>query len=229
MNKLNVTLLAIILVLFLFNSRAFACEPIVPLAILFGIPLYSLFGVVILKAILFAWLEKSISIYRSVLFVLIANIFSSFIGFLLVLAATGPTLIFVAIPIVYFISITPSKRFVDFNPWRVFTGCNSKSFPIIIVGLYFLTFVLFGLAQSIVHSSLTFYWLLKYSYILIALTISIGLTTLWEEWVISKLSRSRVNFFINVLKVNLVSFFIIMACLAAMALPKRLLSKDFLI
>jgi hypothetical protein len=227
MNFLKITLF--IFILCLFHRSAFACEPVVPLAMLFGIPLYSLFGVIILKAILFVWLEKSIPIHKSILFIVIANIFSSLIGLGLVLATSVPSLIFAALPVVYFISITPSKRLVEFNPWEAFKNWNSNLLSIIIVGLYFSTFVLFGFAQSKLDSSLTLYWVLKFLYVFIALTVSIGLTTLWEEWVIYKLSQNKGNFLINVLKVNLVTFFLIMAYFAAMALPERLQSRNFLI
>lgn len=208
---------------------AFACEPIIPLTILFGVPLYSLFGIVILKAIGFACIERSIPVIKAVLFVLAANLFSSLIGILLTMAAAAPTSLFFVLPFVYGVSITPAKRLIQLNQGGRFAGQSPYALAAIITGLYFLTFVLFGISRTQLDSSLTFYWSLKYLYVLTALSVSIFLTTLWEEWVIAKLSRSKRNFIFSVLKVNLVSFLLIMAVLAAIALPKRFHSKDFLI
>jgi hypothetical protein len=210
-------------------APVYACEPLVPLAILFGVPFYSLFGVIILKAGMFAWLEKSLKIYRAALFMVAANIFSSLIGFLLTIASSAPTIIIVVLPIVFLISITPSKRFITFNPWGILKQWNPKLLALLVTGLYFLTFVLFGLSQTFIDSSLTLYWLVKFCYVITALVISIGLTTLWEEWIISKLSKSDKSYLMSVLKVNLMAFFIIMAVLAAIAFPERLRSRDFLI
>ncbi|MCI5210829.1 MAG: hypothetical protein D3910_19035 [Candidatus Electrothrix sp. ATG2] len=208
---------------------AFACEPIIPLTILFGAPLYSLFGIVILKAVGFACIERSIPVFKSALFVVAANLFSSLIGILLTMSASAPTLLFFVLPFVYGVSITPAKRLVQLNQGGRFAGWSPYALAAIIAGLYFLTFVLFGISQTQLDGSLTFYWSLKYLYVLTALSVSIFLTTLWEEWVIAKLSRSKRNFMLSVLKVNLVSFLLIMAVLAAIALPKRFHSKGFLI
>ena len=214
---------------------AFACEPIIPLTILFGAPVYSLFGIVILKAVGFACIEKrSIPVFKSALFVVAANLFSSLIGILLTISAAAPTSFFFVLPFVYGVSITPAKRLVQLNRGGKFTGRSPYALAAVIAGLYFLTFVLFGISQtqldsSLTGGSLTCYWSLKFLYVVIALTISICLTTLWEEWVIVKLSRSKSNFILSVLKVNLVSFLLIMGILAAIALPKRFHSDNFLI
>jgi len=221
--------LFLIVFLILLPGTVFACEPLIPLTILFGVPVYSLFGIIILKALIFGWLEKSITFYKAVLFMVIANIFSSIVGLCLTLACAAPFLIIGILPIVFLISITPSKRFIKFNPWGILKTWKPKLLALLITCLYFLTFILFGFSQSLIENSLTLYWLVKFCYIFIALIISIGLTTLWEEWVVSRLSQKDSSFLINVLKVNLIAFLIIMAILAANALPERLRSKNFLI
>jgi len=195
--------------------------------ILFGMPYFSLLGIVLIKAALFAWLEKTMIWYRAVLFIIAANIFSSIIGLSLSLTPAVPTLILFCLPIIFIISITPAKRFIEFNPWGVLKKWKPIPLALLITGLYFLTFILFGYSQSVIDSSLYLYWLIKFCFVFIALVISIGLTILWEEWVVSKLAKG--SYLLNVLKVNLIAFFIIMAILAAFALPRRLQSVDFLI
>jgi hypothetical protein len=209
-----------------FPNAALACEPIIPLVILFSVPFYSLYGIIFLKAVGFAWLERSIPTLKSFAFVIAANIFSSLIGFVLIIAYAVPFFIFFVFPVLYLLSLSPAERLIKFLQIE----CLSKQgLASAIVILYFLTFILFVAAQSQLNSSLTTYWILKYLYILTALVISIGLTTLWEELIIAELSESNKNYLINVLKVNLVAFLLIMAFLAANALPKRLKSNNFLI
>jgi hypothetical protein len=213
----------------LFPKSAFACEPVIPLIMLFGAPFYSLFGIVFLKAIGFAWLERSIPALKSILFVVVANIASSLIGFVLILGASVPTSMLFFLPVIYLISLRPAGRLIDFLQIENPSALNKQGVAATIVILYFMTFILFGAAQLQIDSSLTAYWILKYLYVLTALVISIGLTTLWEELIIAGLSKSKKNYLINVLKVNLVAFLLIMAFLAAVAMPKRLKSNNFLI
>lgn len=224
-----IRLIYLTLFFLLFPNIALACEPLIPLTILFGVPIYSLFGIVIFKAIGFAWLERSIPAVKSVLFVIAANVLSSLIGLFLGLSTAVPGLLFFVLPFVYGLSITPAKRLIQLNPGGKLASWNPRSMAAVITMLYFLTFILFGLSRTQLDGSLTYYWALKFLYVLTALSVSICLTTLWEEWVIVKLSRSESNLILSVLKVNLVSFLLIMALLAAIALPKRFQSDDFLI
>jgi hypothetical protein len=75
------------------------------------------------------------------------------------------------------------------------------------------------------------YWVLKLAYIYPALAISIGLTTLWEEWLVYRLARGfapLAPFYPAVLRANLMTLLVLMGAAAVMALPKRLASPDFL-
>lgn len=218
-----------IVLLFSFADSAYACSPIIPLVMIYSAPLFSLFGIVILKMIIFILLERSIPWYKAVLFIIIANIFSSIVGVGLGFAASAPTFIIFSLLFVFVISWKPAKRFIEFNPWNILKNWTPGLCSIIITVLYFITFVLFGIAQEKLSSSITSYWMLKFCYLVIALIISIGLTSLWEEWVISRLSKQDTNYIEVVLKVNLISFLIIMAFFAARSLPERLKSENFLI
>ena len=77
---------------------------------------------------------------------------------------------------------------------------------------------------------LALYWIVKVAAIFLALFASMTLTTVWEEWVIWRLSSSPegIGFFTSVLRTNLYVLVLVMAIAAVLILPKRLKSPDFL-
>jgi hypothetical protein len=93
---------------------------------------------------------------------------------------------------------------------------------------------LFGAAQSAIGSRapLHTYWVLKFLYIYSAIIISFALTTLWEEWVISglsKISSGKDSFLKSVAFANLITLLAVMLYAAGMMLPIRLKSGNFLV
>ena len=74
------------------------------------------------------------------------------------------------------------------------------------------------------------YWIIKLAAIFLALLASVTLTTVWEEWVIWRLSSrpGGAGFFGSVLRTNLYVLVLVMAIPAVLMLPKRLKSPDFL-
>lgn len=73
------------------------------------------------------------------------------------------------------------------------------------------------------------YWTIKLAAIFLALFASITLTTVWEEWVIWRLSSrpAGTGFFAAALRANLYVLLLLMAVPAVLILPKRLRSPDF--
>jgi hypothetical protein len=91
--------------------------------------------------------------------------------------------------------------------------------------------VLFTVGQTAISThQLLLYWVIKVVAIFLALFASVGLTTIWEEWAIWRLSSrpAGVGFFPSVLRTNLYVLILVMAVPAALILPKRLKSPDFL-
>jgi hypothetical protein len=84
--------------------------------------------------------------------------------------------------------------------------------------------------EAITTHQLPLYWTLKVTAIFLALLASVGLTTIWEEWAIWQLSSRPAGrrFFASVLRTNLYVLILVMAVPAALILPKRLKSPDFL-
>lgn len=210
-------------------TQAHACEPVAAMLILFGVPVFSLYGIILIKAVLFAWMERSSGPLKAFGAMIAANIVSSLIGLVPLLLAAAPSAMLFGLLLVFLVTILPARRFIAFNPWGLAKNWNPILLAFLILALYVSTFVLFSLAQGMLDVSNTGYWILKFCYIFIGLLISIGLTTLWEEWVVARVFRKDGSFMESVLKVNLVAFLIVMAFLAAKALPARLRSPNFLI
>jgi hypothetical protein len=91
--------------------------------------------------------------------------------------------------------------------------------------------ILFMAGQSAISThQLMLYWTIKLAAIFMALLASVTLTTVWEEWVIWRLSSrpANIGFFGSVLRTNLYVLVLVMAVPALLILPKRLKSPDFL-
>jgi len=91
--------------------------------------------------------------------------------------------------------------------------------------------ILFMVGQGAIRShQLTLYWIIKLIAIFLALLASVTLTTVWEEWVVWRLSSrpEGKGFFVSVLRTNLYVLVLVMVVPAALILPKRLKSPDFL-
>src|SRR5208283_1723727 len=84
--------------------------------------------------------------------------------------------------------------------------------------------------EAITSHHLMLYWSIKILAIFLALLASVTLTTIWEEWVIWRLSSRPEGrgFFASVLRTNLYVLVMVMAVPAVIILPKRLKSHDFL-
>jgi len=74
------------------------------------------------------------------------------------------------------------------------------------------------------------YWSIKLVAVFLALLPSVILTTVWEEWVIWRLSSrpEGTAYFTSVLRTNLYVLVLVMAVPAVIILPRRLKSPDFL-
>ena len=75
------------------------------------------------------------------------------------------------------------------------------------------------------------YWLIKLGYIYAGLTVGIGMTTLWEEWLVSSFAKlkTETNFLPAVLRTNLYTFLVLALIGASYAIPQRLSHPGFLL
>jgi hypothetical protein len=228
-------------ILLLASTAASACEPVLPLAMLFSggvIAAGSLapLGVAVgAKSVLFCLLEKRLPKHKAVLHMLAANAFSTILGLPLVLGAVVPPFVLIGLPLIYATSLLASRRLVALKPLPLLSDARPWLIALVFPILYVMSFILLSLAQGIVtrsaDGSLAGYWAIKLLYVYMALVVSITLTTLWEEWLVSKLARlgKHVSFLPAVTRANLITLGLLMTYAAIRMLPMRLQRGDHLV
>jgi len=220
------------------TNRAWACEPVVPFVQVM-VPTLALSGsvlvllaAVLIKSALFALFEKRLPHLRAAVRMFLGNVLTSFVGLLVaVMIASSPVIWFIGVPLVSFLCWLPSRRLVEVAPVR-WLGRTS---PGLIAGIMTTALlgscILFTAGRGALEThELALYWIVKLAAIFLALLASVALTTVWEEWVIWRLSSrpKGTEFFAPVLRATLYVVLLVMAVAAAFILPKRLKSPDFL-
>ena len=229
----------LVFILLGFARPTLGCEPVIPVmhvftgSILAKESLFVLLGAVAIKTAIFAIYEKSIAWYKAVLFMIIANCFSTVVGFSLSIAV-APYMLPIILPFLLFVCWIPSKRIIALNPGGHFSGWTHYGLAVGVMILVFASWQLFTAAQSAIGSRapLHTYWALKFLYLYSAIIISFALTTLWEEWVVSGLSKitsGNSSFLKSVAFANLITLLAVMLYAATMMLPIRLKSGNFLV
>lgn len=223
----------------MFGASAFGCEPIVPLMQVLGGPgaltgsFTVLVGAVLLKCIAFGLFQKRISFFRSALYMLAGNLLTTVVGVIAGAMLASGVLWLIALPIVWLLSILPAKRLIAAAPNSRLAGTSAGALAAKMTGGLALSCILFMLAMAAIDSqSAMFYWIFKLAAIYAALAISIVLSAFWEEWVVWKFSRSAdtdTSFAIPVIRANLLVLIVVMGVAAALMLPQRLKSPDFLV
>jgi hypothetical protein len=188
-------------------------------------------GAIILKCIAFALFQKRISFVRSILFMLTGNLLTTVIGVVAGAMLSIAQAWIIGLPVVWLLSVLPAKRLIAAS--QRFAGANAFALAAKMTGALAVSCVAFMLAMAAVDSaSPLMYWLFKIVGIYIALGISIVLTAFWEEWVIWRFSRAAATdtgFASPVIRANLLVLLAVSALAAALTLPKRLKSHDFLV
>lgn len=221
----------------LLAQPASACEPIVVWVVLAGphwlsMSLAGLFAVIAAKCLAFTFLARDISPIRRPVYMLLGNVVSSVVGFLLAFPLAAPSILFLMIvPILLgSLCISPATRLRE----KLGLAWLSTSWAVYVLFLgIVVTLVLYGLAQGALDANaFTSYWALKILYIIPAFAISVLITVLFEEWTIWKLtgeSGAGRNWLAPVLHANLFAFLIAGGIAASIMLPKRMRSPNFLV
>jgi len=217
----------------------FGCTPIVPLAMLFIGPVgwgavattsgFGLLIAVFLKCIVFVW-KSDFKSLRAVLYVIIANIVSTAVGLIIAFCMANFLFVILGIPALYLLFRYRAKMF---NRYKFF----KKQGPNFIAGMLtltvFLTVVVFAVAIGVRDESHAAYWILKILFSTIGIALSLFLSVVYEEDVISELyfrhKKVRISFLKPIIWANVVAFLVVVALAAAKALPQRLAAPDFLI
>jgi hypothetical protein len=225
--------------LILFAKPALACEPVVPFMQAM-VPALALSGsilvlamAVVLKSVLFAVFERRLPRLHAAWRMFLGNVLTSFVG-LLVAAMIGGAPVFwvIGMPLVAFLCWLPSRRLVKAAPLAWLAGLSPAALAAAMAGAMVASCILFMFGRVAVEThELVLYWIIKLAAISLALFASITLTTVWEEWVIWRLSArpEGTGFFASALRANLYVLLFVMAVPAVLILPKRLRSPDFLV
>jgi hypothetical protein len=216
---------------------AYACQPVGPLVMLLGSPHFIMgsvigfIGAVGIKCGAFAFFEDSLPTWHAIRLMFLANIVTTGIGLWVAFALMTPFALF-ALLLVCALTVSPAQHLYiqGQTPWL--TRLGPHTLALILSLLFLASYVLFFVAARTHNDNPTLYWILKLAAIYPVLAISIGLTTLWEAWLVSLwvgTSTPARSFYPAVLRANLVTLVVLMGAAAGMALPKRLASPDFLL
>jgi len=221
----------------LLPTAAMACEPVLPLmqvmvpASLYD-SVYVLIGAVVLKSLLFAVFERRLPHLRATWRMLLGNVLTTFVGVLAaVMIASSPGTWLIGVPIVYFLCWPPSRRLVKAAPLAWLARTSPAVLAGIMTSALLASCILFMVGQGALGTNkFVLFWIIQLAAIFLALVASMTLTTVWEEWVIWRLSSrpDGTGFFASALRANLYVLLLLMLVPAALILPKRLHSPGFL-
>lgn len=219
-------------------SPALACEPVVPFmqvmvpALALTGSIFVLVAAVIVKSVLFAVFERRLPRLHAAWRMFLGNVLTSFVGLLVaVMIASGVGVWLFGVPLVCILCWLPSRRLVRVAPVAWLARTSPAGLAGMMTSALLASCILFMVGQGAIRShQLTLYWIIKLIAIFLALLASVTLTTVWEEWVVWRLSSrpEGKGFFVSVLRTNLYVLVLFMVVPAALILPKRLKSPDFL-
>ncbi len=219
-------------------SPTLACEPVVPFmqvmvpALALTGSIFVLVAAVIVKSVLFAVFERRLPRLHAAWRMFLGNVLTSFVGLLVaVMIASGVGVWLVGVPLVCILCWLPSRRLVRVAPVAWLARTSPAGLAGMMTSDLLASCILFMVGQGAIRShQLTLYWIIKLIAIFLALLASVTLTTVWEEWVVWRLSSrpEGKGFFVSVLRTNLYVLVLVMVVPAALILPKRLKSPDFL-
>jgi heme/copper-type cytochrome/quinol oxidase subunit 3 len=186
---------------------------------------------VVLKSVLFAVFERRLPRLRAAWRMFLGNVLTSFVGLLVALMiASSPSIWLIGVPVVCFLCWLPTRRLVKAAPLTWLARISPATLAGIMSGAMVASSILFIAGQGALETrQQALYWIIKLAAIALALFPSITLTTVWEEWVIWRLSArpEGIGFFASVLRANLYVLLLLLAVPAVLILPKRLKSPDF--
>lgn len=221
----------------LFAKPTLACEPVVPFMQVM-VPALALSGsilvlamAVVVKSALFAVFERRLPRLRAAWRMFLGNVLTSFVGLLVaVMIASAPSFWLIGVPVVCSLCWLPSRRLVKAAPLAWLARMSPAALSATMTSAMVASCILFmagrGALEAHQHA---LYWTIKLAAISLALFASITLSTVWEEWVIWRLSSrpEGTGFFAAALRANLYVLLLVMAVPAVLILPKRLKSPDF--
>ena len=220
------------------TNPAFACEPVLPFiqvmapALALSRSALVLIIAVSVKSVLCALFERRLPRVQAAWRMLLGNVLTTFVGVLVAaMIASGPGVWMIGVPLVCLLCWQPSRRLVKAAPLRWLARRSALGLAGMMTVPLLASCVLLGFSREAIEThQLMLYWTIKLTAIFLALLASVTLTTIWEEWVIWRLSSrpDGPGFFEPALRANLYVLVLVMAIPAVLILPKRLKSPNFL-
>jgi hypothetical protein len=219
----------------LMPAPAWACEPIIPFMMSVGGPMaltqsaVVLIAAIALKCILFAFFQKDLSAARAAAYMLAGNILTTFIGGLVAVMMGSGGMMLIGAVIAFALCWLPARRIPSIVP-RAPLSPGGAAF-LMTLGLVVSAFLFAVSPVALLENNYAAYWIIKLFAVYTALIVSIALTSLWEEWTIWKFSRQPKEFTAFISPVVRANIYVLLGASlygAALMLPKRLSSPDFL-
>jgi len=224
-----------VLLLGIMPAACFACEPVVPLMMLYSgttlfgaIALKSGIGLllaVVIKCLVFYW-KSDFKNIRAIGYMILGNVYSTIPGILLGITFSVPIFILLAYPIL----LIPSHNMKEYRPFRRLGTFGSAG---VLFVLLVISLVVFLAAMGAQQGPAAGYWGLKVLYCILGVGISFIISVVCEDRVITyfytRKYKTQKSFLDAVLWANIAVFLVIFGIGAAIALPQRLASPNFLI
>jgi len=220
---------------------ASACEPILPLAQLLsgaavGAPwitgsLFMLGAAVAIKCAAFVFFEPRLRWREAVLFMLLANVYSTVPGVLVASCTGSISGVVLALPIVFILGRMAAGRpgLLSRKAPRAWSGGRAV---LAFIAFFYFSMFAFLLAQNALDKNrFGDYWVLKFIFVGMSVTAGIAISTVLEEWAVSRFARKShgdLSFYPSVLRANYITLGTVLLVAAIQILPKRLNSPHFL-
>jgi hypothetical protein len=197
--------------------------------------LVALLIAIVFKSLLYGYFQRESGFVLSFLHMFLANILTSLIG-----AAVAAIITAGPVPIILLIGLSLTG-YLSYGPvQRLSLLCTKFSLSplflsLLIPLLLFISMIIWGASREMIGNvnngnPFVSYWLVKITYVLIAITISLFLTAFWEDWAIYKISgHSSIQQLIAVFRADYITLFCAASYAAIIIIPKRLLYPGYLV
>jgi len=231
---------AFISILALLAGNAQACEPAVPLVIIFSgnvgiarslLPsVFWLGGAIAIKCVAFACFERRLHFLQRLAAMLLGNVTSSIVGIITAAMFAVPSATLYVLPVIGLLALLPAKRVEKYSEMLLGRRVGGKTWAVTLVLGAMLSQLLFAMGFLVGMAPTISYWLVKLAYLLPAILLSIVSSTLWEEWTISSVlgKRGVDQCYVSAFRANAVTLIFLMIAAAVEILPRRLDETGFI-
>ena len=219
-------------------DQASACEPILPLfhaltgAKFVTASLWALGAAVFIKCAAFTYYERDLPKPKAFLFMLLANVVSTVVGFIIAGLVTANGAILIGLPLLFVSTFWSARQLLPRLASPRLKYVSADGLAGLMLLLLFTSYVFFGVAMSLDDPPGMGYWIAKTGGLYLAIIISMVISTFYEEWIVYLLARKPKEpptFYRAVVRANVLTLLIVMGCTAAYILPQRFASPFFTI